>query len=60
MRVTNRPSDSVEGETLRLGRELHLGADVEEGEVAVHEVVGDACCFVVDVDLAGQDILCLQ
>ena len=53
MRVANRPSDSVEGETLRLGRELHFGADVEEGEVTVHEVVGDACCFVVDVDLAG-------
>lgn len=47
VRVTDRPGDSVEGETGRLGGELDLGADVEESKVAGDEVVGDAGCFVL-------------
>jgi hypothetical protein len=47
VRVANRPGDSVEGETRGFGRELHFGADVEEGEIPVDEVVRDAGCFVL-------------
>jgi hypothetical protein len=47
VRVANRPGDSVEGETRGSGRELHFGADVEEGEIPVDKVVRDAGCFVL-------------
>ena len=45
--VADRPGNSIESETRRFGRELHFGADVEEGEVAVYEVVRDPGCFVL-------------
>ena len=48
VRIANRPSNSVESEARGFGRELHFGADVEEGEIAVHEVVRDAGCFVLE------------
>lgn len=47
VRIANRPSDCIEGKARRLGRELHLSANVEESEIAVDQVVGDACCFVL-------------
>jgi ribosomal protein L27 len=47
VRIANRPGNGVKSETRRLGRELHFGADVEEGEIAVHQVVRDAGCFVL-------------
>ena len=49
VRVADRPGDGVEGKACRLGRELHFGADVEESEIAVHQVVGDTCCFVLEI-----------
>jgi len=60
VRVANRPGNSIKSEPRRLCRELHFGADVEKSEIPVDEVVGDAGRFVVDVDLAGEDVLCLR
>lgn len=43
----NRPSNGVKGEAVRLGRELDLGAHVEEGKVTRDKVVGDASSDVL-------------
>jgi hypothetical protein len=45
--IADRSSNDVESETLGLGRELDLGADVEEGKVTSGEVVGDTSSFVL-------------
>jgi hypothetical protein len=47
VRVADRPGDSVESETRRFGRELHFGADVEEGEVPVDQMMGNTRRFVL-------------
>jgi hypothetical protein len=47
VRVTDRPGNSIESEPRRLGRELHFGADVEEGEVAVDQMMGNTRRFIL-------------
>ena len=39
---SDRSSYGIKGEAVGLGRELYLGAHVEEGKVTRDEVVGDA------------------
>jgi hypothetical protein len=51
------PCDSVKSETVALGRELDLGANMEEGKVARNQVVLDASSNVENVDLATEDVL---
>ena len=46
--IADRSSNDVESETLRLGRELDLGANMEEGKVTSGEVVSDASSLVLD------------
>jgi len=45
--IANGSSHDVESETLGLGRELDLGANVEEGKVTSGEVVGDASSLIL-------------
>lgn len=40
VRRTHGTSDSVKGQSVRLGRELNLGSNVEEGKVPRDQVVG--------------------
>jgi hypothetical protein len=47
VRVANRSGNSVESKARRLGRELHLGANMEESEVAVDKVVSYTSCLIL-------------
>ena len=44
---SNGPSHGVKGETIGLGGEFDLGANVEEGKVTGHEVMGNASSNVL-------------
>ena len=44
---SNRPGNGVKGEAVGLGGELDLGANVEEGKVTGHEVMGNASSNVL-------------
>jgi hypothetical protein len=57
MLINHRPRNRKERHTPTLTRKLRLGAYMEEGKVAGHEVVRHAGSFVEHVDLAGEHVL---